>query len=120
MAGLNEMSDQSAQPRGPRPAARAPGAPTLRVGRLSDALEPNELGNLRTEDLIGFLAPRRWFGAKAGSPTTAGVRDVVRLPWENGCFAIARLEVGTADGQTALYQLPLCARDMEAIGDEMP
>ena len=94
--------------------------PTLRVHALENALAPNELAKLGTPELVAFLAPRRWFGAKAGTPTAARIREVIPLPWEGGQFAITRLEVTTANGQTSLYQLPLCVRDNEEIGDSQP
>src|SRR5205085_10960445 len=93
---------------------------SLRVAALPDVLSPNELAKLGTQDLVGFLAPRRWFGAKAGAPTSAQIRDAILLPWETGHFAIARLEVATAAGNPALYQLPLCVRGMDEIGDQLP
>ena len=92
----------------------------LKVRGLRDALLPNELARLGTEELAAFLTPRRWFGAKAGKPTSARIRDVVPLPWEGGRFAIARLEVTTSAGVHALYQVPLCVRDTEEIGDRQP
>jgi trehalose synthase-fused probable maltokinase len=95
-------------------------AATLRVGRLSDALLPNELARLGTGDLVSFLAPRRWFGAKAGRPTAARIRDAIQLPWESGRFAIGRLEVTTASSEPKLYQLPLCVRSIDEIGDAPP
>ena len=95
--------------------------PVLHVGRLIDALAPNELAKLSTDALVAFLAPRRWFGAKAGTPSAARVRDAIPLPWEGGRFAIARLEV-TAGIASApkLYQLPLCVRSASEIGDAPP
>jgi hypothetical protein len=38
-------------------------AAVLKVRELADALAPNELARLGTDDLAAFLAPRRWFGA---------------------------------------------------------
>ena len=92
----------------------------LKVQSLKDALAPNELARLGTDVLAAFLAPRRWFGAKAGTPTTARIRDVVPLPWDDGRFAVARLEVTTSTGVQATYQLPLCVRSMAEIGDRRP
>ena len=92
----------------------------LKVRALRDALLPNELARLGTDDIASFLTPRRWFGAKAGTPTAARVRDVVPLPWEDGRFAIARLEVATSAGTRAVYQVPLCVRGTEEIGDRAP
>ena len=92
----------------------------LKVRALRDALQPNELTRLGTADLAAFLAPRRWFGAKTGAPRAARVRDVVTLPWEDGRFVIARLEVTTGTGNQALYQLPLCVRGNQEIGDRRP
>jgi len=94
--------------------------PTLRVGRLADGLSPNELAALSRENLVAFLTPRRWFGAKAGAPSAARISDAIPLPWEGGRFAIARVEVTTADHQTRLYQLPLCVRSIDEIGDAPP
>ena len=96
------------------------GAAVLKVRELRDALSPNELARLGTAELAAFLAPRRWFGAKAGTPTAARIRDVVPLPWEDGRFAIARLEVTTSAGAQNVYQLPLCVRAKAEIGDRMP
>ncbi|HKN65779.1 MAG TPA: hypothetical protein VJW73_05845 [Gemmatimonadaceae bacterium] len=95
--------------------------PALQVPRLADALAPNELAKLGTDELVRFLAPRRWFGAKAGAPSLARVRDVIPLPWEGGRFAIARLEVRTGSAaQPRLYQLPLSVRSVDEIGDAPP
>ena len=95
--------------------------PALHVPRLADALAPNELAKLTTDELVRFLAPRRWFGAKAGTPSAARVRDAIALPWEGGRFAIARLEVTTGNAtEPRLYQLPLCVRSADEIGDASP
>jgi maltose alpha-D-glucosyltransferase/alpha-amylase len=94
--------------------------PTLRVARLADALAPNELAGLGNENVVAFLTPRRWFGAKAGAPSAARIRDAISLPWKGGCFAIARVEVTTGDNQLRLYQLPLCVRSIDEIGDAPP
>jgi maltose alpha-D-glucosyltransferase/alpha-amylase len=95
-------------------------AAVLKVRELADALAPNELARLGTDDVAAFLAPRRWFGAKAGKPSAARVRDVVPLPWEGGRFAVARLDVTTAAGTHSTYQLPLCVRSTDEIGDRQP
>src|SRR5919197_95720 len=89
----------------PRPGARAgsrgslarPSA-TLSAPTLADTLSPNVLRTLTAADLAAFLVKRRWFGAKAGAPRETRVRDVVALPWEGGHFAVARLDVVSADG----------------------
>ena len=95
--------------------------PVLRVLWLADALLPNELAKLGTDELVAFLAPRRWFGAKAGTPSAARVRDAIALPWEGGRFAIARLEVTTPNAAAPkLYQLPLSLRSTDEIGDAPP
>jgi trehalose synthase-fused probable maltokinase len=114
---MSEASDMSDE-RAPRPSRRAP---QLRVRALGDALAPNELARIGTEELIAFLAPKRWFGAKAGKPTTVRVRDAIPLPWESGRFAIARIEVAT-EGSTEpkTYQVPLCVRSVDEIGDRAP
>jgi maltose alpha-D-glucosyltransferase/alpha-amylase len=102
--------------RAPRPAPRGP---QLRVRALADALAPNELAKLGTAELAEFLLSKRWFGAKAVRPSSARVRDVIALPFEGGRFAIARLEVAT-EGGTKTYQLPLCVRGNEELGDRKP
>jgi len=104
------------------PDARASGVmPALHVHRLADALAPNELAKLGTDELVRFLAPRRWFGAKAGAPSSARVRDAITLPWEDGRFAIARLEVTTGtSAEPRLYQLPLSVRSTDEIGGTPP
>ena len=94
--------------------------PTLRVGTLPEVLALETLQTLSAEDLAAFLGQRRWFGAKAGAPRSARIRDVVRLTWEGGEFALARVEVVPALGSTALYQLPLCVRTLEEIGEDLP
>ena len=111
----------------PRPGARAgsrgslarPSA-TLSAPTLADTLSPNVLRTLTAADLAAFLVKRRWFGAKAGAPRETRVRDVVALPWEGGHFAVARLDVVSADGTATSYQLPLCVRSVEEIGDAPP
>ena len=97
----------------------ASGSPEVRVRSLADALSANELARLETSTLREFLLSKRWFGAKAGSPTSVRVRDVIALPWEGRRFAIARLEVVTESG-AKMYQLPLCVRGDEEIGDRKP
>lgn len=104
----------------PNDKSRSPAGATLRVARLGDALLPNELAQLGTADLVSFLTPRRWFGAKAGAPSAARVDDAIVLPWESGRFAIARLDVTTAGGESKRYQLPLCVRSNDEIGDALP
>ena len=120
---MTEASDENKnseeRPRSPRRAPSATRVAALTVRHLDDALSPNELAKLETRDVVAFLAPRRWFGAKAGAPSAARIRDVIALPWETGGFAIARLDVTTGAGQ-ALYQLPLCIRSIEEIGDQLP
>src|SRR5437764_11037033 len=105
-----------------RPNERGRSTPSamLRVKRLQDALLPNELARLGTAELVAFLNPRRWFGAKAGAPSAARVADAIVLPWEGGRFAIARLDVTTAGGDSKRYQLPLCVRSNDEIGDALP
>jgi maltose alpha-D-glucosyltransferase/alpha-amylase len=97
---------------------RAP-RPETRVQTLADALSPNVLAKLDTATLSEFLLSKRWFGAKAGTPKSARVRDVIPLPWEGGRFAIARLNVVTESGEKT-YQLPLCVRGDEELGDVRP
>src|SRR6185503_9182133 len=123
MDAMNDRSDDSVQRRATRNAQRATQAShaTLRVNTLPDALSADALKTLTTADLSAFLVQRRWFGAKAGAPRSAGVRDVVRLPWDGGDFALARVEVVPASGgPAALYQLPLCVRTLEEIGEDLP
>ena len=92
-------------------AAAAHGAPTLHVeGTLRDALAPEVLAQLTTEHLARFIADRRWFAAKAGAPRAARVANVIPLAWDDGSFAMARLDVETASGEHQTYQLPLAVR----------
>ena len=95
------------------------GTSELRVRSIADALSPNGLAKLGTAELAEFLSSKRWFGAKAGKPSSVRVRDVIALPWEGGRFAIARLEVVTESG-AKMYQLPLCVRRNEELGDRKP
>jgi maltose alpha-D-glucosyltransferase/alpha-amylase len=120
MVEAEENDDSRRQPRATQNAPRSASIATLRVRALADALLPNELAKLQTAEIAAFLAPRRWFGAKAGAPAAARIRDAIALPWEAGRFAIARVEVTTAAGQLALYQLPLCVRSNDEIGDRPP
>jgi len=118
---MSEAGHEESSMNEPRGARRASRATELRVRTLGDALMPNELARLATEDLAEFLSTKRWFGAKAGKPTAARVSGVIVLPWEGGRFGVARLEVeteGAADKKT--YQLPLCVRSNEEIGDAPP
>jgi len=121
----NELTKSEEDPaaRRPPPAARverhAPRA-TLHVTKLADALDTTQLDTLSSDALIAFLTPRRWFGAKARKPSSARFRDAIRLPWENGRYAIARLEVTTGSGETKQYQVPLCVRSDDEIGDAPP
>src|SRR5688572_21417270 len=85
--------------------------PTIHVGgRLRDALAPEVLAQLTTEDLARFVADRRWFAAKAGAPRSARIASVIQLGWDDGSFAIARLDVETEGGAHQIYQLPLAVR----------
>ena len=114
-------ADVEARRRGAPAAHASEMTPTLHVPRLADALAPNELAKLGTDELVQFLAPRRWFGAKAGAPSAARVRDAIPLPWAGGSFAIARLEVTTGNAaQPTFYQLPLSVRSADEIGDAPP
>ncbi|MFN2564283.1 MAG: hypothetical protein ABR499_04640 [Gemmatimonadaceae bacterium] len=93
----------------------AAGLPTLRVeGTLRDALAPDVLAQLTTEDLTRFLGGRRWFGAKGGAPRSARIASVVPIAWDDGSFAIARVEVETEAGVRQRYQLPLAVRERGA------
>jgi maltose alpha-D-glucosyltransferase/alpha-amylase len=114
---VSETSDMSDE-RAPRDAR---GDRALRVRALGDALAPNELARLGTEEFVAFLAPKRWFGAKAGKPTSVRVRDAILLPWESGRFAIVRLDVATeGSSEPKTYQVPLCVRSVDEIGDKAP
>src|SRR5919205_2594043 len=89
----------------------AAGLPVLHVaGTLRDALAPEALARLGTEELAHFLAERRWFGAKGGTPRAVRFAEVIPLDWDDGSFALARLDVETADGAHHRYQLPLAVR----------
>ena len=120
MDAMSEHRDDGVGERVTRNAQRVT-RPTLSVRNLPDALSIDALKGLSAPDLIAFLRQRRWFGAKAGAPRSASIRDVVRLPWEGGDFALARVEVVPASGgPAALYQLPLCVRALEEIGEDLP
>ena len=94
--------------------------PELRVHALRDALTPDALRTLTSENLTAFLLERRWFGAKAGAPSNVRIANVIPLAFDGGDFAIARLEVTAAGGATTSYQLPLCVRDSEALEGPKP
>ncbi|HVX38889.1 MAG TPA: hypothetical protein VHB25_04875 [Gemmatimonadaceae bacterium] len=64
------------------------------------------LASLSSDAVLRFLAGQRWFAAKGAAPTAARVRDVIPLPWGNGAYAIAVLDV-TVNGGERLYQLPV-------------
>ena len=113
---LTESRDNRQRRSGAKHASLA----TLNTARLEDALTTSELAKLGSEALVAFLAPRRWFGAKAGKPSSARVRDAIRLPWENGRYAIARFDVESGSGESKQYQVPLCVRSDEEIGDAPP
>lgn len=91
---------------------------TLTVDDPRAALTLPVLEGLAGEPLVSFLRPRRWFGEKAATLVGADARfvGVVPLPWDDGRFAIARLEVG-GEGGIRSYQLPLALR---RAGDPLP
>ena len=95
--------------------AVASARPVLHVaGKLRDALAPEVLAQLTTQDLTRFLAGRRWFAAKAGAPRRARIGSVIPLEWDDGAFAVARLEVEMESGERHCYQLPLAVRERAA------
>lgn len=65
--------------------------------------------SLESDALLRYVQARRWFGAKGGAPTAVRVAHAVALPWEDGAFALLRIEVDTASG-VQHYQLPIAAR----------
>ncbi|MDQ3708917.1 MAG: hypothetical protein M3387_06370, partial [Actinomycetota bacterium] len=83
----------------------------LTSGHVSEALSRQALGSIPHHQLARFLAGRRWFGAKARACRDARVATVLAFPWPDGPFALAVVEVDRDDGRTALYQLPLTARE---------
>ena len=90
--------------------------PLLRVpGVLADAIAPEALAQLSSAELLGFLAGRRWFGAKAAA-RSARIVDAVRLPWDDPPSAVARVEVALDGGATQCYQLPLVVRPQQPDG----
>jgi trehalose synthase-fused probable maltokinase len=92
--------------------AVASAPPVLHVaGGIRDALALENLARLTTEDLTRYLAGRRWFAAKAGAPRVARVASVVPVAWDDGSFAISRVEVETDTGARHTYQLPLVVRE---------
>jgi trehalose synthase-fused probable maltokinase len=100
--------------------AVASARPVLHVaGKLRDALAPEVLAQLTTEDLARFLAGRRWFAAKAGAPRSARIASVIPLAWDDGSLAIARLDVETESGARQCYQVPLAVRERVAPTDPL-
>jgi trehalose synthase-fused probable maltokinase len=94
--------------------------PVLHVaGKLRDALTPEVLAQLTTDDLARFLIGRRWFAAKAGVPRAARISSVVPVTWDDGSFAIARVDVETDTGVRHTYQLPLAVRERAAPGETL-
>ena len=84
--------------------------PTLHVrGALTDALTPQVLAQLRSEQLAAFLLQRRWFGGKGRAPTQVRIGDVVEVDRDGVRAAVVRLDVDLG-GRTAYYQLPLAVR----------
>ncbi len=65
------------------------------------------LGALTSEQLLRFLSRQRWFGAKGEQPTSAAVADWAPV---DDRLAVARVRVESSGG-SALYQLPLSARN---------
>jgi maltose alpha-D-glucosyltransferase/alpha-amylase len=65
-----------------------------------------------SEQLLRFLMPRRWFGAKGRNPQSARIVDAIPVPdagW------IVRVDVALADG-VERYQLTLRAQESGVIG----
>jgi trehalose synthase-fused probable maltokinase len=84
----------------------SPDYPTIATEALALALDLPALRQLDGAPLAAFLSRQRWFGGKTAAPDMIRVQDVVRLPWYDGVFAIARVLTETA-GARQLYQLPL-------------
>jgi trehalose synthase-fused probable maltokinase len=100
--------------------AVASAPPVLHVaGKLRDALAPAVLAQLTTEDLSRFLVSRRWFAAKAGALRSARIASVVHLAWDDGSFAVARVEVETESGARHCYQIPLAVRERAAPAEPL-
>lgn len=68
-----------------------------------------------SDALLSFLATRRWFGAKGAAPRSARIAHALALPWEDGAFALLRVDVETAVG-SQLYQLPVAVRAAAPAG----
>jgi maltose alpha-D-glucosyltransferase/alpha-amylase len=67
------------------------------------------VASITGDELAGFLQRQRWFAAKGPRSLSPRVVSVVVLPWGDGRFALARVEV-VVDAEHQIYQLPIAAR----------
>jgi maltose alpha-D-glucosyltransferase/alpha-amylase len=67
------------------------------------------IASLTGDELSGFLQRQRWFAAKGSRSLAPRVVSVVVVPWGDGRFALARVDV-VVDGEHQIYQLPIAAR----------
>lgn len=96
--------------------------PEHRVRSLDSALTLESLRTLEQTTLAAFLAGRRWFGSKQGTPARMTVHDVVPLGAvaDDTSAAVARLDVELRDGRVERYQLPLVVRSGDGASDKAP
>ena len=64
---------------------------------------------LAADDWRRFLAEQRWYTAKTAHPTDVRVAHAIPIPWGNGAFAIAIVDV-TLDDRVDRYQIPIAHR----------
>jgi maltokinase len=69
------------------------------------------------DDWRRFLAEQRWYTAKAARPTEIRVAHAIPIPWGDGAFAIAIVDV-QLDDRADRYQIPVALRD--AVPDDLP
>ena len=76
-------------------------------GAHGGVLTRETLEAMDADAITRFLLARRWFGAKGGKPAGARFRDVIPLPWGDGCMAITTIEVTLGADRIERYQVPL-------------
>jgi maltose alpha-D-glucosyltransferase/alpha-amylase len=68
------------------------------------------IASVSSDDLSTFLRRQRWFAAKASPSPSPRITSLIVLPWGDGRFAIAQVEVSIDAGSRQTYQLPIAAR----------
>jgi trehalose synthase-fused probable maltokinase len=77
---------------------------------LAAALAAGDTDVLGVDDLLAFVATRRWFGAKSRAVVHAQLVDLVPLPGDGPPLAIGLVEVRYQPGTHDVYQLLLGVR----------